>query len=131
MTELYEKAAGLKGPGKINMEYRRWAAAAALLALAGCQSDSSTSQAKATPAGTGIPLIPANQSPFCIGQVSSQYGIRPENITTSAPVTTPDGTILIDGIGDQEAEVKKAFRCRFDAQGRFIDARATTSGGVL
>ena len=112
------------------MEYRRWVAATALLTLAGCQSDSSTSRAKATPAGTGIPSIP----PISRRSVSvSLFPVRDpaEYITTSAPVTAPDGTITIDGIGDQEADGKKAFRCRFDAQGRFIDALAVTNDGAL
>jgi hypothetical protein len=108
-----------------------WTTLTALSALYGCQSDSVPSQATATPAGTGIPLVAVNQPPFCIGQISSQYGIQPEYVTTSVPVTASDGTISIDGTTDQETDGRTSFRCRFDAQGRFIDAVTMTTDGRL
>ena len=113
--------------------------AAALFALAGCEFSSSpstvaqplASAAPAAPAATGEPISPGNRPAFCRGEASAQYGVGPAYIQTSAPATAGDGSISIDGTANQGADGKKAFRCRFDSSGRFIDVMAMTSDGAL
>lgn len=115
------------------------AAIAAFAALAGCSSSSSpstaaqplASAAPAAPAATGDPITPGNRPAFCRGEASGQYGVKPAYIQTMTPATAADGSISIDGTADQGADGKKAFRCRFDASGRFIDVMAMTSDGAL
>ena len=126
-------------PWEDMMTQRLSIVAVALFALAGCESSSSpstvaqplASAAPAAPAATGEPISPGNRPAFCRGEASAQYGVRPAFIQTSAPATAADGSISIDGTANQGADGKKAFRCRFNSSGRFIDVMAMTSGGAL
>ena len=65
---------------------------------------------------------------YCRGEVSGQYGTRPTYVKTGAIAKAPGG-FFIDGTVDKGSEGIKRFRCRFDAQRRFVDVMAMTPDG--
>lgn len=80
------------------------------------------------PIGSGAPISAGNRPAYCRGEASQQYGVRPNYIRTSPAIANASG-IMIDGTADQGRKGIKRFRCRFDAQGRFIDVMAMTRDG--
>lgn len=63
------------------------------------------------------------------GEVSAMYAVRPAYGKTGKIVRAKDGTSSIRGTADKGTEGIKAFLCRFDSQGGFIDVMALTSDG--
>ena len=94
----------------------------------GVNGDAATAAAT-QPAAKGQPISAGNRPAYCRGEAAGQYGTRPAYIKTLAPVKAGNGAISIDGTVDKGSEGIKQFRCRFDAQGRFIDVMALTSDG--
>lgn len=89
-----------------------------------------TPRAAATqPSAKGQPISAGNRPAYCRGEAAGQYGTRPAYIKTLAPVKAASGAVSIDGTVDKGNEGIKQFRCRFDAQGRFIDVMALTPDG--
>jgi len=84
--------------------------------------------AQVMPAATGPALTPGNMPAYCRGEASSQYGTRPTYVKTGAIAKAPGG-FQIDGTVDKGSEGIKRFRCRFDAQRRFVDVMAMTPDG--
>ncbi|WP_312315941.1 hypothetical protein [Stenotrophomonas sp.] len=81
------------------------------------------------PSAKGKPISAGNRPAYCRGEAAGQYGTRPAYIKTLAPMKAASGAIIIDGTVDKGSEGIKKFRCRFDAQGLFIDVMALTPDG--
>lgn len=81
--------------------------------------------------GSGAPVTVGNRPAYCRGEVAGQYATKPTYVKTGAPATQPDGSTWIDGTVDKGSEGVKAFRCRFAANGAFVDVMAMTSDGAL
>ncbi len=81
--------------------------------------------------GSGAPVTAGNRPAYCRGEVAGQYATKPTYVKTGAPAQQPDGSVWIDGTVDKGSEGIKAFRCRFDKSGAFVDVMAMTSDGAL
>lgn len=77
----------------------------------------------------GPPVTPGNRAAYCRGEVSGMYGTRPIYVKTARLVKDKSGATSISGTVDKGSEGIKAFKCRFDARGRFIDVMAMTPDG--
>jgi hypothetical protein len=84
---------------------------------------------KVMAAGTS-PISPSLQPVFCQDQVASMYDAELQSVVTHERVVAADGSTTIDVIVDKGSEGIKTFKCRLDANNRFIDVVATTSHGV-
>ena len=78
---------------------------------------------------SAAPVAPGNRKAYCRGEVAGQYGTRPIYVTTGKLLKGPHGTTTVSGTVDRGWEGIKAFKCRFDAKGRFVDAMALTPDG--
>ncbi|OOG70294.1 hypothetical protein BLJAPNOD_04614 [Ensifer sp. M14] len=113
--------------------------AISILSFYGCESASTSTPAPApTPVpaatvlvGSGAPITAGNMPAFCRGEVAGQYATKPAYVKTGAPMKQADGSTMIDGTVDKGSEGVKAFRCRFDTKGAFVDVMAMTSDGAL
>lgn len=107
---------------------------AALILMAGisaCSDASSTQSAAAT--NRFRPEPNTGTAPdylvICLARAGRQYAVAQDKLRLEDPVTTADGGTTIDGTADQGADGIKRFRCRFDADLRFIDVMALTGDG--
>lgn len=80
-------------------------------------------------AASSVSIAPGNRKAFCRGEVAGQYGTKPIYVTTGKLVKNAKGTTSVSGTVDRGAEGIKKFKCRFDANGRFIDVMALTPDG--
>lgn len=80
-------------------------------------------------AASGAPVAPGNRKAWCRGEVSAMYGTKPAYVTTGKLLRAKNGTTSVSGTVDKGAEGIKAFKCRFDAKGRFVDVMALTPDG--
>jgi len=77
----------------------------------------------------GEAVTPGNRPAYCRGEVSGQYGTKPMYVKTEKLVKEKDGSTSISGTVDKGSEGTVKFKCRFDAQGKFVDVMAMTSDG--
>lgn len=80
-------------------------------------------------ASPALAISRGNMPAYCRGEASSQYGTKPMYVKTGKIVKARDGSLSIKGTVDQGSEGMKAFQCRFDKKGNFIDVMALTSDG--
>jgi len=79
--------------------------------------------------GKGDPISAGNMPAYCRGEVSGMFGTRPTYVKTDKSVRAADGSSAISGTVDKGSEGIKRFKCRFDANGRFIEVMALTPDG--
>ena len=108
----------------------------AALTAAGCSTTKDTTTAstpdpsasfdapRVTAAGTS-PINPSMQTEFCQDQVADMYGAKRQNATTGERVVAADGGTTIDVTVDKGNGSVKTFKCRLDADNRFIDVVAS------
>ena len=77
------------------------------------------------------PINPGKQPAFCQDQVAYMYKTEPQYATTSERVVAADGSTTIDVTIDKGTEGVQIFKCRLDANNRFVDVIAATSDGAL
>lgn len=111
--------------------HRQLAALVLMVGAAACTGARSTQNAGAT--NTFRPEPNTGTAPdylvICLSQAGRQYAVAQDRLRLEDPVTAADGGTTIDGTADQGAEGLKRFRCRFDADLRFIEVMALTSDG--
>jgi hypothetical protein len=83
----------------------------------------------ATSTGAALAISRGNMPAYCRGEVSGMYGTKPIYVKTGKIVKAQDGSLSIKGTVDKGSEGIKAFTCRFDKKGNFIDVMAMTSDG--
>jgi hypothetical protein len=81
-------------------------------------------------AGTS-PINPDKQAAFCQDQVAIMFKTEPQCVATRGRIVAADGSTTIDVTVDKGNEGVKTYKCRLDADNRFIDVIASTSDGVL
>ncbi|MCX5517334.1 hypothetical protein OSH10_02700 [Kaistia defluvii] len=79
--------------------------------------------------GVATAISRGNMPAYCRGEVSAVYATRPMYVKTGKIVKARDGSLSIHGTVDKGSEGIKAFACRFDRKGKFIDVMAMTSDG--
>lgn len=67
---------------------------------------------------SGLGAYPDELSQICRGEASAEFGRRPSEITTNAPIRQPNGYI-VQGWFDRR-EGSRFFNCRFDPDGGFL-----------
>ncbi len=80
-------------------------------------------------AGFAAPVSKANMPSFCLGKVTAMYATKPAYVKLGKPMKAKDGGQALKGTVDLRMQGMKAFQCRFDAKGNFIDVMALTSDG--
>jgi hypothetical protein len=98
------------------------------LAAAGTSPTGDTTAARVTAPGTS-PISPSIQAAFCQDQVAFTYSTERRYATTGERVVAADGSTTIDVTIDKGNGGAKTFKCRLDADNRFIDVVA--SDGAL
>ncbi len=109
-------------------------AAVAVVACSTTKDTTATIPSFAAPRVTApgpSPINPGKQPAFCQDQVAFMYEVEPQNVTAGERVVAEDGSTTIDVTVDQGNESVRTFKCRLDADSRFIDVMATTSDGML
>ena len=79
--------------------------------------------------GPATAISRGNMPAYCRGEVSAMYATKPMYVKTGKIVKARDGSLSIQGTVDKGSEGIKAFACRFDKKGNFIDVMAMTSDG--
>ena len=80
-------------------------------------------------AASAAPVSKAKMPEFCLGKVTAMYATKPSYVKLSKVVKAKDGGQALKGTVDLRMQGMKAFQCRFDAKGNFIDVMALTSDG--
>ncbi len=73
-------------------------------------------------------VTPRNRPAYCRGEVAEEFGAKPAYVKTEPLATAEDGSTSISGSVDLGTHGTKLFRCRFDAEGKFVDLVDTTEG---
>jgi hypothetical protein len=70
-----------------------------------------------------------NRAAYCRGEVARQYGTKPMYVKTGKLAKAKDGTTSVSGTVDEGSAGAKKFKCRFDADGKFVDVVAPANDG--
>jgi hypothetical protein len=94
--------------------------------LCGCETAGHTSTAAAkvptsSLRGSGPSISASYMSEYCRGELATRNVTQPDHVRTASPVKEADGSTTVDGTVDKGVEGGDAFRCRFDANGAFVD----------
>ena len=107
------------------------AAGAMAVVLCGCETTSersSVATAKVPTSslrGSGPSISLSYMSEYCRGELATRNVTQPDHVRTASPVKEADGSTTVDGTVDKGVEGGDAFRCRFDANGAFVDVIPT------
>jgi hypothetical protein len=85
---------------------------------------------RVTSPGTS-PISPGIQLAFCQDQVADMVGAKRENAVTGERIVASDGATTIDVTVTKVDEGVRTFKCRLDANNRFIEVVAATTEAVL
>lgn len=85
---------------------------------------------RVTSPGTS-PISPGIQLAFCQDQVADMFGAKRENAVTGERILASDGGTTIDVTVIKADEGVRTFKCRLDANNRFIEVVAATTEVAL
>ncbi|MGE0668566.1 MAG: hypothetical protein AB7O49_18580 [Sphingomonadales bacterium] len=74
------------------------------------------------------PVAANNMGAYCRGQAAKTFHARPSYVKSVRPARSQDGSATVDGTYQDEDGHTKNFKCRYDAQGNFLDVKPVTAG---
>jgi hypothetical protein len=80
--------------------------------------------------GSGPSINPAYMPSYCQGELATRNLTNPSLVQASSAMRQADGSTIVNAKVVKPDEAMKAFKCRYDGRGAFVDAIEVISEGV-
>ncbi len=109
-----------------------------VLGLYGCETSNQTppvevpaSAPTTSLTGSGPSINPGYMPSYCQGELATRNLTNPSFVQASSALKQADGSTIVNAKVIKPDEGTKAFKCRYDGRGAYVDAIEVTSEGVL
>ncbi|MEN3973728.1 hypothetical protein [Emcibacter sp. SYSU 3D8] len=82
----------------------------------------------AASAASAAPVAASNMGAYCRSQAAKEFSARPSYVKSTRAMPAEDGSATVNGTYADGNGHTKAFTCRFDAQGNFVEVKAADTG---